>query len=64
MLAVRHENPIEEAVKAQPAAACDHQRELAELLVRHLGPQGAARACRENHWQGVMKIVESLSAAH
>ena len=35
----------------------EHAAELARLLVRHLGVEGAARTCRENHWDGVLTEV-------
>jgi len=35
----------------------EHAGELARLLVRHLGFEGAARTCRENHWDGVLTEV-------
>lgn len=41
-----------------------HSRELAQQLVRHLGIDGATRACLENHWQGVLEVVRSLSPKH
>jgi hypothetical protein len=41
-----------------------HSRELAQQLVRHLGIEGATRACLENHWQGVLEVVQSLSPKH
>jgi hypothetical protein len=34
-----------------------HAAELARLLVRHLGVDGAAKTCRENHWDGVLSEV-------
>ena len=34
-----------------------HQKVLAEALIRCLGHDGAARACRENCWHGVLDLV-------
>lgn len=38
-----------------------HSQELAQLLVRHLGIKGATRTCIENHWQGVLSVVRSMT---
>lgn len=38
-----------------------HSQELAQQLVRHLGIKGAERTCVENHWQGVLAIVQSMA---
>lgn len=62
MLAARHESPIESVAMPETLVACDHERELAELLVRHLGAAGAVRACHENNWQAVLHIVQDLPA--
>lgn len=64
MLATDHQSPIESVTASKAAVACDHERELAELLLRHLGAAGAARACRDNNWQGVLHILEGMPAAH
>lgn len=64
MLAVRHESPIESVAVPESLVACDHERELAQLLVRHLGAAGAARACRDNNWQAVLDIVQDLPAGN
>lgn len=61
------------AAPAQPAAALTfpaaggagfrHAAELARLLVRHLGVDGAAKTCRENHWDGVLSEVMRQASA-
>lgn len=38
-----------------------HSRELARQLVRRLGVQGATRTCIENHWQGVLDIIQAMN---
>lgn len=38
-----------------------HAQELAQLLIRHLGIKGATRTCIENHWQGVLAVVRSMT---
>jgi hypothetical protein len=40
-----------------------HAAELARMLVRHLGIDGAARTCRENHWDGVLSEVMNQTRA-
>ena len=42
---------------AAERAQIEHATELARMLVRHLGVDGAARTCRENHWDGVLSEV-------
>jgi hypothetical protein len=58
---------VQHAVSLPEAAAPDsrtaisddlrHAAELARMLVRHLGVEGAAKTCRENHWDGVLAEV-------
>ncbi len=45
------------------ACRIEHASELARLLVRHLGVEGAARTCRENHWDGVLTEVLNQNRA-
>ncbi len=45
---------------ASSATSNRHSQELAQQLVRHLGIKGATRTCIENHWQGVLAIVQSM----
>ena len=40
-----------------------HAAELARMLVRHLGIDGAAKTCRENHWDGVLSEVMGQASA-
>ena len=42
--------------KSGPRFTRDHQ--LALLLIRHLGPDGAVRACYSNQWHSVLRAVE------
>ncbi len=35
----------------------NHQKMLAERLIQYLGLDGAAHACRENCWHGVLDFI-------
>jgi len=35
---------------------------LARQLIRHLGIAGAIRTCHENHWNGVLAVIEAEAA--
>ena len=55
-MAYYHSSPMTDSAAAE-RAQIEHATELARMLVRHLGVDGAARTCRENHWDGVLSEV-------
>lgn len=38
----------------------DHVEALARQLVRHLGESGARKTCQDNHWSGVLAVIDQL----
>lgn len=42
----------------------DYQRVLAESLIRCMGIERAAHACRANGWEGVLEQVLGFSNGH
>lgn len=46
--------------KADPKFTRNHQ--LAILLVRHLGTNGAIKACYNNQWHGVLRAIKEQVA--
>ena len=42
--------------KAKPKFTRNHQ--LAILLIRHLGTDGAVKACYNNQWYAVLRAIE------
>jgi hypothetical protein len=57
--------PFAAAPVRHPADSAEllHAAELARMLVRHLGIEGAAKTCRENHWDGVLSEVMGQASA-
>lgn len=45
-------------MSVQFKSADNGMMKLAEKLVRRLGVEDALRACRENSWHGVRRIIE------
>lgn len=39
----------------------DHVKALAQQLVRHLGESGARETCRDNHWSGVLSVIDQMN---
>ena len=54
--------------KAKPNAKFTRNHQLAILLIRHLGTDGAVKACYNNQWFEVLRAIEDqkpgLAAAH
>ena len=45
------------AVKAKQSKKFTRNHQLAILLVRHLGTNGAIKACYNNQWYGVLRVI-------
>lgn len=39
----------------------DHVQALARQLVRHLGESGARKTCQDNHWSGVLSVIDAMN---
>lgn len=46
---------------AEPKFTRNHQ--LAILLIRHLGTEGAIKACYTNQWHGVLRAIKDQQTA-
>ena len=57
----KHASHIKPNGISEPQPQFRHAAELAQELIRHLGPKGAERTCRENHWSGVLDAVKAIS---
>lgn len=44
--------------KAKPSLKFTRNHQLAILLIRHLGTDGAIKACYNNQWYAVLKAIE------
>jgi len=44
----------------QTDSKLDHVHALARQLVRHLGESGARKTCRDNHWNGVLNVIDAM----
>jgi hypothetical protein len=44
--------------KAKPSRKFTRNHQLAILLIRHLGTDGAIKACYNNQWYAVLKAIE------
>jgi len=62
MAYAQHSSARSEFTPQARSAEVEHAAELARMLVRHLGVEGAARTCRENHWDGVLSEVMNQTA--
>ncbi len=45
-------------VRVHEAGGPSEMERLAERLIKRLGVEGALRSCRENHWDGVLKVIQ------
>ena len=53
----------ETSAQSDDATDLRYTETLAAQLIRHLGFDGVERTCRENHWSGVLNIVQAQRAA-
>ena len=44
--------------KAKPSRKFTRNHQLAILLIRHLGTDGAIKACYNNQWYAVLRAIE------
>ena len=44
--------------KAKPSRKFTRNHQLAILLIRHLGTEGAIKACYSNQWYAVLEAIE------
>jgi hypothetical protein len=49
---------MSDASKVRPGPTFTRNHQLAILLVRHLGVNGAIQACYSNQWYGVLRAIE------
>ncbi|HLF59240.1 MAG TPA: hypothetical protein VI732_06380 [Alphaproteobacteria bacterium] len=45
-------------LKAKPSRKFTRNHQLAILLIRHLGADGAVKACYNNQWYAVLSAIE------
>lgn len=45
-------------LKAKPTKKFTRNHQLAILLIRHLGTDGAIKACYNNQWYAVLEAIE------
>jgi len=45
-------------LKAKPTRKFTRNHQLAILLIRHLGTDGAIKACYNNQWYAVLQAIE------
>ena len=48
--------------KAKPSRKFTRNHQLAILLIRHLGTDGAIKACYNNQWYAVLKAIEEQNS--